>query len=46
VRAKTVGLVCGAEGEKSGTGATLGYKSPMQSLDDWLMAQQYEKLVA
>jgi hypothetical protein len=30
----------------SGTGATLGYKSPMQSLDDWLMAQQYENLVA
>ena len=44
-----VGLVCpayGAEGEKSATGATLGYKAPMQCLDDWLMAQQYEKLVA
>ena len=39
-------LVFGAEGEKSGTGATLGYKSTMQSLDDWLVAQQYEKLVA
>jgi hypothetical protein len=26
--------------------STLGYKSPMQSLDDWLMAQQYENLVA
>ena len=26
--------------------STLGYKSPMQCLDDWLMAQQYEKLVA
>ena len=25
--------------------STLGYKSPMQCLDDWLMAQQYEKLV-
>jgi len=30
----------------SATGATLGYKAPMQCLDDWLMAQQYEKLVA
>jgi len=37
-----VGLVCGAEDKKSGTGATLGYKAPMQCLDDWLMAQQYE----
>jgi len=26
----------------SATGATLGYKAPMQCLDDWLMAQQYE----
>jgi hypothetical protein len=39
-------LVCGAEGEKSGTGVTLGYKSPMQSQDDWLMGQQYENRVA
>jgi len=41
--------VCGAEGEKSatsGTGVTLGDKSPMQCLDDWLMAQQYENLIA
>jgi hypothetical protein len=30
----------------SPTGATLGCKSPMQCLDDWLMAQQYENLVA
>ena len=26
--------------------STLGYKSPMQFLDDWLSAQQKEKLVA
>ena len=26
--------------------STLGYKSPMQFLDDWIIAQQYEKLVA
>ena len=26
--------------------STLGYKSPMQFLDDWFTAQQYEKLVA
>lgn len=26
--------------------STLGYKSPMQFLDDWFNAQQYEKLVA
>jgi putative transposase len=26
--------------------STLGYKSPMQFRDDWLTAQQYEKLVA
>jgi putative transposase len=26
--------------------STLGYKSPVQFLGDWLIAQQYEKLVA
>lgn len=26
--------------------STLGYKSPMQFLSDWLTAQQQEKLVA
>jgi transposase InsO family protein len=26
--------------------STLGYKSPMQFLDDWFTAQQQEKLVA
>jgi hypothetical protein len=26
--------------------STLGYKSPMQFLSDWLTAQQEEKLVA
>jgi hypothetical protein len=26
--------------------STLGYKSPIQFLDDWLIAQQKEKLVA
>jgi len=44
-----VGLVClvyGAEGETRATGGTRGYKAPMQCLADWLMAQQYEKLVA